>query len=657
MSRFVDRTIPFYLDSGAVNALGTVYFGEPGQDAKTNPKTPYFDEALTIPATATQSLTSSGQLAANLWLDGEYSLIADDSLSAQVESFLLWYQDKLNFISQDIPITDGVLDYTVTNTQITLSAASVFLGKDGSETDGSILFEGSDYTVSGSTISLKRSYSGGRLRISSSSSISSLASSSDFANVKLYGATGNGTTNDTAAFVAAFAAGDHVYAPPGSYVLNAVSLPDASKSFFGAGVGVTKLLQQDSTLFTANISSSESHVSMRDFSVDIDTSVTNAVPITYIGTSQASGGSVQDRLDPRLEIESVEISTDDNLLHGIHLTDCMHAVLNKIHIQQDDGILTGNGITIDGANKPVEFSLGTIWCLNVDRAINSSDAEGLSIFDCNFVAINTGVYVNNTTSKPQCSISNTHINALVSNIDLSKVDNPVISGCVLFRRPAAAVNQDGIKLTDCADGAISGNTFTQGSWYQVALRGTTTGISIEGNSFNSAAIGIIAEATTSDNVAKSNSYLTVTDKFSDAGSNKFSDSDDYLARFDNGGGTDVPLTGSFADIPITTQGISLLDVTVGASSITANRDMTLSVTGQFELSGSTGVFAAEVEIGGTHTIPYPAMSNSDAAAGDIFNFSGIMSLSSGDVLTVAARSGTTQNIVYSVNSWVQLQEI
>lgn len=482
-------------------------------------------------------------------------------------------------------------------------------------------------------------------------------------NIKLsvtdFGAKGDGATDDTASIQAALtaASGGELYFPAGRYVCGAVNTPDSSISVRGAGIGVTFFDQTDTTLFTSAISSSESHVTFKGFSVDVSPTAPNAESLVYVGTGQEVGGIVQDRLTPRLEIESVEISAADNLSNGIHLTDAMHVSLSKIHIAQDDLVLTGNGIRIDGANLPVEISIGTVWCLNMDKAINAEETEGLSIWDCNFVAINTGVYVNNTTSKPQCSVSNTHINALVSNIDLTKTDNPLITGCVLFRRPSAATPNDGIKLTDCTDGAITGNTFTQGSWNQVALRGTTTGISIEGNSFNSAGVGVLAEATTSNNKAQSNSYLTVTDKFSDAGSNVFKDSDDYLARFDNGSGTDVPLTGSFAATPITILGSSELDFTTGASSITANRDMKLLVSGQFQISGSTGLFAAEVRIGGVHSAQDPSLSNSDATSGDIFNFSGVVSLSSGDVLAVYARTGTTQSIDYSVNSWIHLQEI
>lgn len=54
-------------------------------------------------------------------------------------------------------------------------------------------------------------------------------------SVKDYGAVGNGTTDDTAAFVAALAAHDHVFVPSGEYYLTSTLLIDSEKDLWGAG--------------------------------------------------------------------------------------------------------------------------------------------------------------------------------------------------------------------------------------------------------------------------------------------------------------------------------------------------------------------------------------------------------------------------------------
>lgn len=56
------------------------------------------------------------------------------------------------------------------------------------------------------------------------------------ANVKTYGALGDGVTNDTAAFNAAFASSLPVYVPPGTYLLNALTaITNASPLMYGEG--------------------------------------------------------------------------------------------------------------------------------------------------------------------------------------------------------------------------------------------------------------------------------------------------------------------------------------------------------------------------------------------------------------------------------------
>ena len=57
----------------------------------------------------------------------------------------------------------------------------------------------------------------------------------DYVNVKTFGATGDGTTNDRAAFVAAVATGRNVFVPPGTYKISASFLLQADQTMFGLG--------------------------------------------------------------------------------------------------------------------------------------------------------------------------------------------------------------------------------------------------------------------------------------------------------------------------------------------------------------------------------------------------------------------------------------
>ena len=59
--------------------------------------------------------------------------------------------------------------------------------------------------------------------------------------VRQFGATGNGVTNDTAAFQAAINASKDVYVPPGTYVISSLTINTAAFRLTGAGRGVATL--------------------------------------------------------------------------------------------------------------------------------------------------------------------------------------------------------------------------------------------------------------------------------------------------------------------------------------------------------------------------------------------------------------------------------
>lgn len=80
---------PFFDANGAPLAFGTVYFGEPNQDAVTNPKVPYTDDTFGTPLSATQELTIGGKFAQEVWLDGDYSIIIKDADGVQVAEYML----------------------------------------------------------------------------------------------------------------------------------------------------------------------------------------------------------------------------------------------------------------------------------------------------------------------------------------------------------------------------------------------------------------------------------------------------------------------------------------------------------------------------------------------------------------------------------------
>jgi len=75
--------------------------------------------------------------------------------------------------------------------------------------------------------------------VTKKAAVSALAT---MANVKAFGAVGNGIADDTAAFIAALAASTAVYVPPGTYKITSTLAVPANTSLIGAGRGTSKLV-------------------------------------------------------------------------------------------------------------------------------------------------------------------------------------------------------------------------------------------------------------------------------------------------------------------------------------------------------------------------------------------------------------------------------
>lgn len=86
------------------------------------------------------------------------------------------------------------------------------------------------------------------------------------ANVLDYGAVGDGTTNDTAAFTAALAANPLVYVPCGTYIIQNLSIP-SNKTLFGGGKETILKLPAASTLRVI-VTSGSSDATVRDLTLD-----------------------------------------------------------------------------------------------------------------------------------------------------------------------------------------------------------------------------------------------------------------------------------------------------------------------------------------------------------------------------------------------------
>lgn len=170
-----------------------------------------------------------------------------------------------------------------------------------------------------------------------------------------YGAVGDGTTNDTAAFIAALAASAHVrVSKAGTYLIASPLYISSGQTLEGApGVSVTlkksgtfsHLLVNDASI---NGASADTTITIRNLTVEC-----NSVGTQTGSASPTANGVVQLRNVSRALVEDLTIIEGDVVLFGLHLqavTDSF--VRNYRYTGSKDGLHIGAGshdITVDGA--------------------------------------------------------------------------------------------------------------------------------------------------------------------------------------------------------------------------------------------------------------------------------------------------------------------
>lgn len=461
-----------------------------------------------------------------------------------------------------------------------------------------------------------------------------LALSSDNGHIGNFGAFIDGSTNDSS-FVSTAGSFGKIYNPGSSKLNDVVFVNNVQCSLFG-DIGKSKFI---GAAIEFAVDDDEQFISIKDINFE---PTGNA--IRYVGTGQAVLGIIQDRLKPRLVIEDVFVNNKvGSASSSIILTDLIHGVIERVHCIQPDGVTTGVAIAIDGANRPVEININNCWVFNYDTGIRSIDAEGVKINECTLVAINTGVSSPNTTSKPDITIVNTHINALIKCIDLRNVDNPTISNNSLFRRSNAAINNIAINLNGCSKGTVTGNTVTAGTWQHVVLTDSDN-INIDGNTFTSFSDAIVANAGTSDCKASDNIYATAGVKVVDAGDNEFN-TDSFLSCSLEA----ITTTTSYAQSDITEIASTIEGFTITAGTITFTRNITCDLF--VSVNGDVDTMDFETRVNGAYKRLWPT-----ASGGGVISSSSKVMFESGDTLDVFIKSASAGNVIFDAKSTLYIIE-
>lgn len=122
-----------------------------------------------------------------------------------------------------------------------------------------------------------------------------------------YGATGDGTTDDTAAANACFtAAGNGVaYFPKGTYILNVAGSPSADAVVKGDGPGITILKRKSNSASGSVFGLSAPRITVKDLTIDGNCASPGGGPGSYTCSNQANGSYAD------LQIDAADIAIDD----------------------------------------------------------------------------------------------------------------------------------------------------------------------------------------------------------------------------------------------------------------------------------------------------------------------------------------------------------
>lgn len=401
---------------------GYLYIGAANQDPETNPIQVFWDSALTIPATQ-PIRTNNGYAWRNgtpglLYTASEFSITIRNKRNEFVLYSPLGYGFDPKSVSASVVKNDFIgngiqTDFTLSASPSTKLATNIFINGVYQEKDS--------YTLTGNVISFSIAppfgssieiltnetgviNSGNANDISYTASFSGATLQSvqtkfeQYVSVKDFGATGDGVTDDAAAFVAAIATGKSVYVPSGTYlVATPVTLPSNTVVY---GDGDTSVLYTSLTA-PANIFTSvggTDNITLRGLKFDgrrknpsivIPGSRTRANALVFFGSTNVLSENI--RIESCFFTESIHWHVAINLFDGV--------IVNDIKVY-------GDGKDAGGLNQ-----LGNIDGIHLTNSLNFVVSNCTVLSGDDSVAVTTdGAYVSS-----KGTISNIVANSVLAN--------------------------------------------------------------------------------------------------------------------------------------------------------------------------------------------------------------------------------------------------
>lgn len=289
-------------------------------------------------------------------------------------------------------------------------------------------------------------------------------------NVRDYGATGDGSTDDTTAFTNAIAALPSTNAtlliPPGRYKLTSqLSISNGDINIFGYGAAATKLYWSTTTGGIAlDVTRTGSYLldygyrfNVRGITFETDQSSTAGTGLEISGTHSGGKVDVANTLD---DLTFVGVSDTAAWDIGVDLDEVGQVSVSKIKIdgRTASGEGTSKGIRIFSTENSNNFFIDSCmmtWCdrcISIETTSGGSNfpPEGVQVVNCNFVAVNYGIHGLDLTGFSSAGsegliVSNCHI-AAEKNCITGYFVQTLIRGNLLYDRPGSTSSDAFINL-------------------------------------------------------------------------------------------------------------------------------------------------------------------------------------------------------------------
>jgi hypothetical protein len=333
-----------------------------------------------------------------------------------------------------------------------------------------------------------------------------------------YGATGNGVTDDTDAIEAALAAADAVWLPPGTYIVESLTIP-SGKGLYGTRQSVLKN-KNNSAASTAAIvlPNSTANVNLLGFSIDGNS--TNQVETTINGIQCGSSCSDISVLGVKLinivrngilfGAGSTNTNASGNILDTIGRFGIVwdyNAVLQHLNLRACDNfildcvegsiaVVAGDGVTPSAGAINVEFSGNT--AIDCGQGIGGYSPNNVNFRVTNNTIENSGNHGSHLGGTDIVIEGNTIIGAAVASIVISNFPNSAPVQGSGFRvsnntcRTTETIdNGSGILVQNYDNGVVVGNTIDSVLESAILIEGLKSGagsrctnIAVTGNHIN-----------------------------------------------------------------------------------------------------------------------------------------------------------------------------